>query len=110
MPATVNCILPPLVISWPLLFAALTMQAQDGDCQLRILAHTQFVPKDHGFGMCAWAILPNVMNQASQRRLLLGRGVYKAEKRWVEVMAGGLFSSNEPPSFVLDLRYSEGGS
>jgi len=90
-------------------FALLLASAsgQDGDYQLRVLAHTQFIPKGKKLGLAAWGILPNTLNQASQRRLVLTGGVYKNDKRWVEVMAGGLFSRNEPSSFVLDLRYSE---
>src|SRR5262245_62119239 len=85
----------------------MALHAQDGDYQLRILAHAQFVPKDRHVGVSAWVILPNVMNQESQLRLFLLGGVYKADKRWIEVMAGGLLSRDQSTSFVLDARYSQ---
>jgi hypothetical protein len=50
---------------------------------------------------------PDVMNEHSLRGLLLAGVVCKRERRWVEFMAGGLFSNNEPAGFELDLRYSD---
>src|SRR5262249_15135993 len=77
------------------------------DYQLRIVGHTQLVKQSHNVGLAAWGVLPDVMNEHSLRGLLLAGVVYKRERRWVEFMAGGLFSNNEPAGFELDLRYSD---
>lgn len=96
-----------LAIAWAFLATA---EAQDGDYQLRILLHKQFVAKERHTGVAGWIVLQNLMNKASERQLLLFGAVYKADKRWLEVMAGGLVSRNEPASFLLDVRYADRGS
>ena len=81
--------------------------AQETAYQLRIVTHMQLVPKDRKVGIAAWGVLPDVMNRRPLRGLLLCGPVYKQENRWVEFMAGGLVTSSGPPSFELDVRYSE---
>src|SRR5215469_496843 len=83
------------------------LPAQELDYQLRIVGHTQLVKKGNRVGLAAWVVFPDVMNEHSLRALLLGGVVYKRERRWIEFMAGGLFSGNELAGFELDLRYSD---
>src|SRR5215475_11368686 len=91
------------------LLASPALHAQQLDYQLRILGHMQLVKKSSKVGLAAWGVFPDVMNQHSLRGLLLAGVVYKRERRWIEFMAGGLFSNNEPAGFELDLRYSDRG-
>src|SRR5215472_15854116 len=79
------------------------LPAQELDYQLRIVGHTQQMKKSNRAGLEAWVVFPDVMNEHSLRALLLGGVLYKRERRWIEFMAGGLFSSNEPAGFELDL-------
>lgn len=100
----VSCAITTLILA---MLASNGLHAQGLDYQLRIVGHTQLVKKSNKVGFAAWVVFPDVMNEHSLRALLLGGVVYKRERRWIEFMAGGLFSSNEPAGFELDLRYSD---
>ena len=83
------------------------LSAQDPEYQLRFITHARWTPPGSGVGLAAWAILPNVMNEADPTRtLLLGGGLLRNRVRWVEVMAGALIHA-EGTNTMLSVRYLE---
>ena len=89
-----------------ILIPALPAAGQDVSYQLRLVGHTQVVRAGDRFGVAAWGVLPDVMNQTSLRALLFGGGVYKRETGWIEFMGGALLSRTEKTTYEIDVRYS----
>ena len=100
----VKCVLLrlPLLILIPAFPAA----GQDVSYQLRLIGHIQIVRAGDRFGLAAWSVLPDVMNQTSLRALLFGGGVYKRETGWIDFMGGALLSRTEKTTYEIDVRYS----
>jgi hypothetical protein len=79
-------------------------QTYDPDYQARILGHVQLTPQKGTLGFAGWGILPDVANPNPHRAVLLAGLVGKNDRRWLELMYGGLFAEGSPGTFIADIR------
>jgi len=79
-------------------------QTYDPDYQARILGHVQITPQRGTLGFAGWGILPDVATPNPHRGVLLAGLVGKNDRRWLELMYGGLFAEGSPGTFIANVR------